>query len=230
MRYILAAFALFLLAIGPNAASADGPAIVGARHAINVIDGDTLQIGSMAVQLAGIDAPELGQVCTRADRAISCGLLAARALRKIVATATQPIVCSPMEHSSGATIATCVVGDRDVSRTLIEGGYAIALSDSPPDYRVAEKQTKSAGIGLWGGAFRAPAVWRGENRALVEASRTAGICLFYGHTDEQGRRLYYGPLDAKYQRVIGDTRQSGPLFCSDEEARESGWRYNQVEN
>ncbi len=226
MRPVLAALALTFLVAGSSEAAE--PAIMGGRHTVSVVDGDTLQIGPMAVQLAGIDAPELGQVCTRADRAVRCGFRAARALQKIIAMATSPIVCTPREAASETHIATCVLGERDISQTLIEGGFAISLPDAPLAYRIAEDRAKSAGIGIWGSTFRAPSVWRAENPALNETASTRGICLFYGHPDEQGRRLYYGPLDPNYRRITGNTQQSGPTFCSDEEARESGWVYSET--
>lgn len=225
MKRLYATVILALLTIGTNDAGATEPVITGERHAASVIDGDTLQIGSAAVQLVGIDAPELGQVCTRTDRAVQCGRQAAQALRKIIDMATLAVICTPLEATAGTSVATCVQGERDISLTLIEGGFAITLPDAPLAYRIAEEWAKFAGIGLWGGTFRAPAEWREENRAISEASRGRGICPFYGHIDGQGRRLYYGPLDPDYQRIIGDTEQSGPIFCSDEEARESGWLY-----
>lgn len=225
MAPLLAAAMLILMTVGSSTAAE--PTIMGGHPTVSVIDGDTLQIGSLAVQLTGIDAPELGQVCTRVDRAVHCGLQAALALRKIVSMASAPIVCAPLEAGSRTPVATCVLGERDISLTLIEGGYALSLPDAPAAYHIAEERAKAAGIGLWGGTFRSPATWRAENHAQMESRSTKGICLFYGHTDEHGRRRYYGPLDPNYQRVIGDTRQSGPTFCSDDEARESGWVYGE---
>ena len=226
MKRFLAACCLVLLGTG---ARADGSTISADRNKIDVIDGDTLQIGPTAVQLAGIDAPELGQICSRTDRTIHCGLDAGRALQKVVRLATQAIVCTPTSEVSGATVATCLLGERDISLMLIDGGYVAALPDAPAAYLASEKQAKTAGLGIWGGTFMPPVVWRAENRSPSDAAQAIGICPFRGIPDEQGQRLYYGPLDPDHSHATG-SGQSGPLFCSDEEARESGWRYAQAKH
>jgi endonuclease YncB( thermonuclease family) len=212
------------LAIGTSGARAEGLPITGERNAIDVIDGDTLQIGPTTVQLAGIDAPEPGQVCTRDEKAVRCGMDAARALQKIIGLAIQPVVCSPIKDMPGATVATCLLGERDVSLMLIDGGYVVALPDAPAAYQASEKQAKAARLGIWGSVFMPPEAWRAENLAPSEAARAAGICLFHGRTDKEGRRLYYGPLDPEHGSSASVTHD-GPLFCSDEEARGSGWSY-----
>src|SRR5688572_23669801 len=79
--------ALSLLAVlgsalaGPVALASqsdESPAVSGVR----VIDGDTLEIDGHTVQLYGIDAPEVGQHCERADGLWACGAEAALFLQK----------------------------------------------------------------------------------------------------------------------------------------------------
>lgn len=218
--------AAVLLGATPAAQSAEAQ-ITGDRHDTGVIDGDTLQIGSAAVQLAGIDAPEVGQICTHDERAVRCGMEAGHALQKIVVMASQPVVCRPQGDVAGAAVAACFLGERDLSLTLLEGGYVAALKDAPAAYLAAEKVARAAGLGIWSTVFMPPEAWRAENLAPTEAARAAGLCLFHGHIDGQGRRLYYGPLDAEYDRTGIDVGHGGPLFCSDDEARASGWLHSE---
>ena len=57
---------------------------------LSVIDGDTLQVDGDVVQLYGIDAPELGQLCESDGRLWHCGMEAALAGLPRTTAATEP--------------------------------------------------------------------------------------------------------------------------------------------
>ena len=76
MRLFSSAIAAFLFATAPTLADITGPA--------RVIDGDTLQVGSIRIRLTDIDAPERRQTCWRASGEFRCGLRATAVLKAII--------------------------------------------------------------------------------------------------------------------------------------------------
>jgi endonuclease YncB( thermonuclease family) len=191
-----------------------------------VIDGDTLQVGNEVVQLYGIDAPELGQLCREEGRLRHCGVDAALALRKLITMAEPSLHCSPWQddkdraEAPGATVELCEVGAQDVSLVMLHGGYSVALPGSFPDYAEAQEQARQASLGLWHSEFTLPWAWRKEDRYPDEQIH----CNVKGTVSNDGGRLYYVPTDPEYARVTIDPAQGGEMFCSDEEARLAGWR------
>ena len=65
MRRFSNALIAFLFATAPTLADIIGPA--------RVVDGDTLQVGSIRIRLSDIDAPERRQTCWRASGEFRCG-------------------------------------------------------------------------------------------------------------------------------------------------------------
>ena len=43
---------------------------------VQVIDGDTIHIGTIKYRFFGIDAPEIKQICEKDNKKIQCGILA----------------------------------------------------------------------------------------------------------------------------------------------------------
>lgn len=81
----------------------------------NVIDGDTLWLGSVNIRLNGIDAPERGQARYRA---------ATRTLQRLVAGRT--VVCKLNgDKSYDRYIGTCFVGETDLAAAVIASGNAL---------------------------------------------------------------------------------------------------------
>ncbi len=193
---------------------------------VSVIDGDTLQVGGEIVQLYGIDAPELGQICYVDGEPQSCGVEAALALRKLIALAEPSFHCSPWQDGSsraappGTTVQVCEAGDRDVGLVLLHGGYSVALPGSFPDYAKAQEQAQEAGLGLWHSEFVPPWAWRRGERLPGEPT----ACNIKATTSAEGRRVYYVPTDPAYDRTAIDPAEGDAWFCSDEEARLAGWR------
>lgn len=189
-----------------------------------VIDGDTLQIDGKLVDLAGIDAPELGQLCRKGDQTWSCGEHAAWALHKLVNI--DPFVCSPWANGVGASsagrdIVVCRQGDRDLGEILIREGYATADRDTFPSYLDAEYDARNADLGIWGSQFDPPADWR----SAQDPSLTATPCPIMGIRDDAGKPVYYVPTDPGYVEVEAADNVVEKRFCSDEEAAKDDWRH-----
>lgn len=96
---------LFLLLIFGSIADAES--VAGAAR---VIDGNTLEVASIKVRLAGMDAPERGQTCQGRDSTeYACGAYATRALRRLM----------------GGDAVTCAGVTRDRYGRMVADGWAM---------------------------------------------------------------------------------------------------------
>jgi endonuclease YncB( thermonuclease family) len=140
--------------------------IAAAPMAVRVVDGDTLRVGEVTVRLAGLDAPERGQPCQRADGSrFDCGEAAARQLAALVQR--RSITCSLVGRDRyGRAVGICHAEGRDLAEAMVASGWAIAVADGrrgPARYGMAEAQARSARHGLWDGRFETPETWRRSN-------------------------------------------------------------------
>ena len=204
---------------------AAGKQLVGDRHTISVIDGDTIQVGGRIVQLAGIDAPEMGQICVHDGQDWHCGLRAAYALNKLIELAAAPVVCTELiEELTGIVDANCESRSDNLSLTMLQSGYAVALPDAPAFYRDAQESARKANLGIWASRFIMPWAWRNGARLPAEARWANTACIIRGKIAADGNRFYYVPTDPTYDTLIVNPSQGDRTFCSDEEARAAGWR------
>jgi endonuclease YncB( thermonuclease family) len=194
-----------------------------AEHRSVVIDGDTLEIDGETVQLYGIDAPELGQLCDSDGNLWPCGVEAALALRKIVTLGGHDLACAPWtndpDHATahGGKHELCKLGHEDLALVLLHGGYVVALPDSFPDYLEAQEGARGARLGVWHSRFAMPWDWR------VATDGADRRCNVKGVVDAAGERVYYVPTDPGYRDIAVAPERGERLFCSDEEARTAGW-------
>jgi endonuclease YncB( thermonuclease family) len=229
---LLAGCALLALLIGMQRA---GPAVAaettGAGQDLQVIDGDTLQSGGDIVQLYGVDAPELGQLCWRKGQPWQCGVDAAFALQKLVQLSGVAVICESWHDATqtagpnGEIIRVCQLGhDEDLGMALLRNGHGMALPGSFPYYGQLERQAKQTGLGIWGSEAVPPWDWREGVRVDAGADKPAEDCNVKGVVDEGGARIYLVPTDPHYADAAVDMARGGQLFCSDDEARHAGWR------
>lgn len=192
----------------------------------SVIDGDTLEIEGQIVQLHGIDAPELGQTCLIQNKRWRCGLEAAFALKRLVATG--PVVCSPTSQGDApdhaATKAVCVAGSADLAEKLLQKGYAVALEPNSPSYTRAEASAKTARLGLWRSAFISPWDWRQGIRLPGGPADEIVVCEIKGTINRQNQRVFYLPSDKGYGAITLDESKGERMFCSDDAALLAGWK------
>ncbi|WP_430473443.1 thermonuclease family protein [Thalassospira lucentensis] len=181
---------------------------------IFVIDGDTIMINGEVVDLAGMDAPELGQQCLHNDSFGDCGMSSAMQLRKYFAMAPFAVRCwaGDQERSGKADdfpIVECGIGERDVAAAMITDGEALPIAGYSHRYDSLSTEANNASIGIHGGDMINPAEWRNGKRLDGET----GGCLFR----TAGTRHYIGTLDPRF----ADTATDGSTkICSDEEARD----------
>jgi len=124
-----------------------------------VIDGDTLDVGTRRVRLAGIDAPERAQQCAdAAGQATPCGEVSRQMLDDLVGKG--PVTCAPIEMDRyGRVVATCMFGGADLGEVMVGAGQAVDTGR----YAALEAEAKLARRGIWAGTFEPPAQWRREH-------------------------------------------------------------------
>ena len=208
------------------------PSAEGRGAPLRVIDGDTLEAEGQVVQLYGIDAPELGQLCESDGALWHCGMDAALALGKLVTLNQSSLRCSPWRNGGagaadpapGTELQVCRVGDQDLALLMLESGSVVALPDAFPDYGEAEAQARQAGLGLWHSDFVMPWQWRAGVTSPDRRSDFTRACNIKGVINPAGQRVYYVPSDPEYRAITLDPQRGGTLLCSDDEARRAGWR------
>lgn len=148
----LVALGLLVIWVGTPPGLPSG-AIVGSSR---VVDGDTLDVGSRRIRLAGIDAPERAQECLDADGQSSpCGELARKLLADLVGRGE--VTCLPIELDRySRVIATCEHAGADLGEVMVTAGQAVADGR----YGDAEYDARAAQRGIWAGRFEFPADWR----------------------------------------------------------------------
>src|SRR5437016_11566052 len=81
-----------------------------------IVDGDTVYVGTTRVRLVGIDAPETDQLCLDARaKVMTCGLEAKNRLLSYSAGRSWTCKVSGRDRY-GRSLATCFIGQEDVSR------------------------------------------------------------------------------------------------------------------
>ena len=213
----LAGFALF-----GAYALLQGTGVLRAEDSVPVIDGDTLVVKGRLVQLAGIDAPELGQRCSNDGKAWRCGREAALALRKMIAFGTTE--CAQEETEPESALASCTVDGKDLAIALLQQGYAVALPEAAARYQTAQEGAKDAKIGIWRGDFVQPSAWREGERLPGETTDAHKFCVIKGTINEKDQRVFYVPSDEGYDEISIDPERGERMFCSDDQAILRGWR------
>jgi len=229
-------------------ARASEPVVADGKN-ISVIDGDTIQIGTKVYQLAGIDAPELGQACNHDGDLWLCGLAAGYRLRKQLELEAAPIRCFVQKSTAVLPLTACLIGDQELSVNLLKSGSVLAEPDGPPHYAASEHLAKQASLGIWGSTFVPPWEWRKGKRLPNEHEFTGSLhpteplpwkgleqtflhlkkaehaaCMVKGEITSTGQRYYYSPLDPEYPSIAISPEKGERYFCGDEEARHAGWK------
>jgi len=123
-----------------------------------IIDGDSLEVSGERFQLHGIDAPEPGDFCEKANgRRLDCGVIARSALLDL--TAGLEVVCQPVQSASGtAGAADCTADGFSLNRNMIHTGWALVDRTVTDDFIEVEAEAKQKKRGLWRFSFE-PEAW-----------------------------------------------------------------------
>ena len=135
----------------------------------DVVDGDTILVGTTRVRLFGIDAPEALQTCTGAPASKTsddCGLKAALFLVDMIDR--DPMVSCRVKATDryGRTVAVCGTSKfTDLGAMMVLHGWAVDVPRySGGAYHDQEAAAKAERLGIWSGTFVPPSEWRKAHR------------------------------------------------------------------
>ena len=206
-----------ILSTATSALSADvtGKAIV--------LDGDTIVISSVTVRLHGIDAPENGQDCQRANGTkYNCGAEAEKHLKRLLSGSVQ---CTGSQFDNyDRLIGTCESNSNNVSRAMVSAGWALAFRKFSTDYVSDEQSAQASKRGLWAGSFDAPWDYRARRWQTAVEAAPDEQCPIKGNINRKGVKIYHAPWSRSYDRTRINTTKGERWFCSEAEAVAAGWR------
>ncbi|WP_341363038.1 thermonuclease family protein [Thalassospira sp. SN3W] len=210
-------------AAGGDKQKSDQIALEAEGRDVLVIDGDTIMIDGVVADIAGIDAPELGQQCLHNGSFWDCGMSSAMQLRKYFAMAPFTVRCWPgdQQHSGKGDdfpIVECGIGERDVAAAMVSDGEAFPIEGYSHRYDGLSKEADNAGIGIQGGDMIPPSEWRSGKRLDGESGRCLFATVVNGH--------YVSTLDPRYEELVTDKAK---LLCSDEQARKQSLSYAPIQ-
>lgn len=200
-----------------------------------IVDGDTIAVEGTKerIRLYGIDAPEGKQTCDDSTgRRYLCGSRSADALAAIIGRNGRVRCTEEDRDRYGRIVAECATDDnRVLGAELVRQGWALHFQQySDGRYNGEEAEAKAARSGLWAGHFVEPWKWRRGERlqtegvAVVEGQRPPSAqCLNKGNISSGGR-IYHMPNQQNYERTRIDITAGEHWFCSEAEAKASGWR------
>ena len=159
VRFVLSILAALIIAyLGPrhlNRQNPGAPVPEQISGSARLVDGDSLFIGGDEVRLKDIDAPEGRQTCRRDGTDWACGDAARDELQRLIGGG--PVTCRGLERDKhGRILAYCSAGSRDLNRSMVASGFAVAFGG----YRSEEAQAKQARLGIWNSQFERPQDWR----------------------------------------------------------------------
>ena len=188
-----------------------------------VIDGDTLEIGNSKIRIHGIDAPESAQTCLKNSIPWLCGREATAKMRELVMGAE--VRCQRIDTDRyGRIVGKCFTHKSDIAEVMVSEGMALAYRQYSKYYIGAEASAKASKIGLWSGEFIPPWDWRRGGRLSKAPANDNQSCDIKGNISRSGKHIYHIPGGYFYARTKISKSNGDRWFCSEEEAREAGWR------
>lgn len=189
---------------------------------VRVIDGDTIDVGKRRVRLHGIDAPERGQPCTTVEgESWSCGDWVTRQVRDRFEG--KRARCDQTDTDRyGRSVARCSVGKEDIGHVLVTQGWAFAYRKYSMDYDGVERAAISRDAGIHGYLVDTPARYRLSRRSGSTAPDPG--CTIKGNISAKGVRIYHVVGQKYYDKTSITARFGERWFCSEAQARASGWR------
>ena len=156
-KYLIFNFTLILLF---SFNSVYGKSIYGKAK---VIDGDTIHIGNNKIRLHAIDAPETKQRCKKNNKKWNCGLESTKFLKNLIGS--NKIQCDTNgKDRYNRYIGVCFKGNTDLNREMVINGWAIAYRYYSLEYIKEEEIAKIKKVGIWGGEFEEPYLFRKKNK------------------------------------------------------------------
>ena len=130
---------------------------------VQVIDGDTIHIGTIKNRLFGIDALEIKQICQKNNKKIQCGILAKNFLKNKIGDKIPSCITKDKDRYQ-RLIAECFINNESLSRFMVREGYAVAYSQYSKDFIEDENFAKENKLGIWSMSFQIPSDYRKASR------------------------------------------------------------------
>ncbi len=223
MRFLRSLALLFWASALAGAISAHADQAASVTGTAEVIDGDGLAIGPVAIRLHGIDAPEAGQSCAQAGGGSwPCDEEASKRLEVLISHHT--VECEPLDRDAyGRIVARCTAGGADLAGTLAYEGLAWAFTRYSADYVGHELEARAARVGVWQAETQPPWEYREDRweRAVAEAPDG---CPIKGNISGSGEQIYHTPWSRWYSRTRIDVAKGERWFCDEGAAQAAGWR------
>ena len=136
----------------------------GASDNIQVVDGDSLEIGHARIRLLGIDSPEYKQYCyDKKHKKYSCGIKAKKYLEDIIKSGD--VECKEKSKDRyKRSLSVCYVNNKDINEKMVRSGWAVAYREEGVPYKKAENDAKKEKAGIWQGKFMHPELYRFANK------------------------------------------------------------------
>lgn len=126
---------------------------------IQIVDGDTFDLDGRRIRLHGIDAPEIGQLCSQNNKDYDCGKASKDYLSYLLSG--EKLTCQKLSQDRwGRAVATCKAGNNDIGRMMVRHGWAVAHTEYSAEYVKDKEFARDNGLGLWAKAFALPKEWR----------------------------------------------------------------------
>ena len=133
-----------------------------------VIDGDTITINNLKIRFSSIDAPEKNyygqtQFCKGPKGVWACGKKASSKLKKLING--QEVQCTDEgKDRYGRTLSICYANGVDLQAEMVRSGMAVAYLRYSNRYENEMLEAMIAQVGIWGGQFEEPELWRRQHR------------------------------------------------------------------
>lgn len=187
-------------------------AIAGPAGLIQVVDGDTWDVGGERVRLFGIDAPETDQTCERSSGEFwNCGAWVTEQVQ--LRYGRKSATCETVDRDRyDRIVARCDVEGADVGQDLVLDGLAFAYRRYSMTYDLEEKSAVVNARGIHTSRVENPAVFRQAKRSASQPSR--GPCRIKGNISSNGAHIYHMPGQELYADSDFDIeRRALVLFC-----------------
>lgn len=188
------------------------------HRVVGVIDGDTIDVQiegeRRRIRVIGIDTPERDE----------CGYQAATsAMQSLVQSRDVLLEADPSQGDADSydrLLRHVFTADgTNVAEAIIAKGlgreYTYSSAYTYRDRHLsAEAVARDAGLGVWGDAC-------GPDVATLVDD---GACVIKGNINSKGVRIYHVPGQQHYDETIISPDKGERWFCSEDEARDAGWR------
>jgi micrococcal nuclease len=197
-----------------------------------VVDGDTIEVeGGQKVRYIGIDTPET----VDPRQAVQCyGQDASNKNKQLVEGKRVTLEKDVSETDRyGRLLRYVYVDGVFVNEYLVKEGFAKA-SSYPPDIKYQEKFTQAENSardgqkGLWGSCKLTSGQVQSSTNYNITPLVGGSSCLIKGNISSSGEKIYHLPTGQYYDRTSIDESKGERWFCSEDEARNSGWRASKV--